>query len=322
MCKQLEFTNVGLSLACTASFVQNCINKKANFIYLILLCEGVEVPIKGELVELITFFNGDIRKTLLNLQFWMEDMNRIPCYMGELIEQPLQTSLKFEKHLLEKCVGLDNLSENLFSMDDETQEESQYLLEDELAISRECNYDLMFNNYIDILNNNDNDLKNMSDIADYVDNLSQFDYSSDKYVEGKISYDISTTVYAAIEILNHKNFIHKYSHTNPKPSVTKLNALAPAFSMTSQTKVSNPLYASYTHKKKEELVELVRKAVSPAMSLFSAQHELIHVILSICATEEEKKERKASRRFYHHLQDIYQTEDLAKLSNVARRTWK
>jgi hypothetical protein len=309
MCKQLEFTNVGLGLACTVSSVQNCIYKKVNFTYLILLCEGVEVPINGELVELITFFNGDIRKALLNLQFWLEDMNRMPCYMGNFVGQPLQMPLKFEKHILEKCVGLDNLSENLFSMDEKTQEENQYLLEDELAISRECNYDLMFNNYIDVLNNNSNNnengLETLKNIADYVDNLSQFDYSIDKYVEEKVPYEISTTVYATIEILNHRNFIHKYSHTSPKLSSTKLNVLAPAFSMASQTRISNPLYASYAHKKKEELVELARKAVSPAIGLPIDQHELIHAILSICVTEEEKKRKKGFKKilppFTRHL---------------------
>jgi hypothetical protein len=175
MCKQLHFSSLGLGMDSSVLTIWDSILRKSQFLHLVLLCEGFELQLKGDIIELVACLKGDLRSVLLNLQFWLEDQNKLPVHMDEILNKPVDMTFKPVRRLSEQCLGIQHLSEHLLNPDTIRSREYYHVWDDELITSRDNDYDLMFNNYLNGSMNSTNELQQLQDISKYMETLSFFD---------------------------------------------------------------------------------------------------------------------------------------------------
>lgn len=312
MCKQLNFTSLGISLGCDLDVVNGYILQKVYLVLLILMCEGLEVKNIHELHSLLQYCEGDLRRTILNVQFWAQEVDRLPCGMSDLFDKPIDMTVKSRQQFLERYLGLFYIASNLF---DNTLSDYRihYAVEDELSVSREQGLDIMFNNYL--LSPSGTQPESIYDVCSYMDNLCAFEYMCERPSDSFYADDTSSFIHSSGNILNHTRFIKGRS----PQSQAYHSDIRPNLSTVSHVVLSNPLYRDYVKKSQQELLSLIRKTVSSTMGLQYVQPDIIDTVLSISSREEDKRGRRASRRYYHHFQDVFSTEELGKLGVVGNK---
>lgn len=328
MCKHLNFTSLGVELGCHLDVVNGYVLQKVYLILLLLLCEGLEVKHLSELHSLLQFFEGDLRKTFLNLQFWTQQIERLPCFMSQLVEKPVDFTVKPDNRFVEKYLGLFHTSD-LLNDRRLADHKIQYAVEDELLVDREQGLGIMFHNYLPTASMDKMDGESIHDVCNYMSHMSSFEHMCHREQQRHHSeewslYDQTTSyIYASGQVLNHtmfaqrnKSSIQQGEHTAADQS----SGIHPVLSTgPHRVKLTNPLYRSYVEKSDRELRSLVRKTLSAPMCLHYTTHaDVLDTILSICSCEEDKRGRRVSRRYYHHFQDVFSTEELCRLGVASK----
>jgi hypothetical protein len=118
------------------------------YIHLIGLVEGFNFTM-DELLPLIMYFKGDIRCILLNLQFWCQDVYRVPYLFDEICKVD-SSSNSCCSNILEYGLGINNLCRSIVEWF--CSKEEGYIhrsIVDELIQNHDM--EILFGNYLELI---------------------------------------------------------------------------------------------------------------------------------------------------------------------------
>lgn len=209
------------------------------YIHIIGLAEGFNFTI-DELVPLIMHFKGDIRSILLNLQFWTQDVHRLPYLFDEICKVDSSSNACLS-NLLEHGLGINNLCRSVVEWFCSLPKE-YYIhrsIVDDLIHEQKQNMELLFGNYLDLIpqdyasgKDKKQAIQSMLTIMSFIDTTSALDFTLPHASDVGVYENNFLQLKKYIEALNMKYFastIRKQTNMKSYPPQSKVVSLSNVF---------------------------------------------------------------------------------------------